>query len=140
MITSMRITINKAKTIGELQKEFNDRFPFLKIMFFSKPHQPGKGTERKYMKDATVTLEKCQIKNEGATLEFDEYTTVGSLEEKFASEFGLFIQVFRRSGNLWLETTATDNWSLHHQNEQGKELSSSDWRTSNDITDYHEQE
>jgi hypothetical protein len=140
MINLMRITIQKDKTIGELQKEFNDHFPYLRIMFFSKPHQVGKGTERKYMKDANVTLETCRIKNNGSPIEFDQSTTVVELEEKFAKEFDLFIQVFRRSGNLWLETTATDNWSLHHQNEQGRELSGSDWRTKDDVSDYHEQE
>ena len=70
----------------------------------------------------------------------NEYKKYASELEKFAKEFDLFIQVFRRSGNLWLETTATDNWSLHHQNEQGRELSGSDWRTKDDVSDYHEQE
>lgn len=136
----MRIDLINSKTLGELQKEFNDRYPYLRIMFFSKPHQHGKGTERKYMQNVNITLEQCRIKNDGDVLEFDEHITVGELEEKFEKQFGLYIQVFRRSGNLWLETTATDNWSLHHQNEQGKELSSSDWRNIDDVSDYHEQE
>lgn len=136
----MRIDLINSKSLGELQKEFNDRYPYLRIMFFSKPHQHGKGTERKYLQNANVTLEQCRIKNDGGALEFDEHITVGELEEKFAEQFGLYIQVFRRSGNLWLETTATDNWSLHHQNEQGKELSTGDWRNADDVSDYHEQD
>jgi hypothetical protein len=31
--------------------------------------------------------------------------------------------VFRKSGNLWLETTMTDDWTLQQQNDHGYEIS-----------------
>jgi hypothetical protein len=37
--------------------------------------------------------------------------------------YGLSVQVFRKSGNVWLETSATDNWTLRQQNNEGAELS-----------------
>jgi hypothetical protein len=33
------------------------------------------------------------------------------------------VQVFRKSGNVWLETSATDAWSLKQQNQEGMDLS-----------------
>jgi hypothetical protein len=65
---------------------------------------------------------------------------VVELECLFEDQFGLFVQVFRRSGNLWLETTVTDSWSLQKQNEQGKELSGNDWRPQKENIDFREQE
>ena len=44
-------------------------------------------------------------------------------EKIFKDQFSLAVQVFRRSGNLWLETTMTDNWTLRQQNEHGREIS-----------------
>jgi hypothetical protein len=33
------------------------------------------------------------------------------------------VQVFRKSGKVWLETTVTDGWTLEEQNLQGEALS-----------------
>ena len=49
--------------------------------------------------------------------------TVTDLEQNFSDVYGLSIQVFRKSGDVWLETTITDGWTLEKQNEQGKMLS-----------------
>lgn len=49
--------------------------------------------------------------------------TVGELEQKFKEQFDLNVQVFRKHGNSWIETTVTDNWSLQKQNEEGRVLS-----------------
>ena len=37
----------------------------------------------------------------------------------FKEIYDLNVQVFRRSGNIWLQTTATDHLSLSAQNEKG---------------------
>ena len=41
----------------------------------------------------------------------------------FGEVYGLGVQVFRKSGNVWLETTVTDSWTLKEQNDQGESLS-----------------
>jgi hypothetical protein len=48
--------------------------------------------------------------------------TVEELEKSFLVKFGLNVQVFRKSGKSWLETTITDKWTLEKQNTQGEEL------------------
>jgi len=64
-------------------------------------------------------------KKEEGELDIPDTLTVGELENLFMDRFGLSVQVFRRSGNLWLETTMTDNWTLKQQNDHGKEISAS---------------
>lgn len=39
-----KIKINNSKQLKDLQKEFNEGFPYLKIEFFSKPHEAGNGS------------------------------------------------------------------------------------------------
>ena len=58
---------------------------------------------------------------------------VNKLENIFKDQFNLAVQVFRKSGNLWLETTMTDNWTLQQQNNHGREISTS--QSSNDKAD-----
>ena len=49
--------------------------------------------------------------------------TVVDLEQSFSDVFGLGVQIFRKSGKVWLETTVTDGWTLDEQNRQGEALS-----------------
>jgi hypothetical protein len=52
----------------------------------------------------------------------EDSMSVAELEKAFKDKFGLLTQVFRRSGNIWLETTITDRWSLKQQNDLGREI------------------
>ncbi|HSB94027.1 MAG TPA: hypothetical protein VLC28_12970, partial [Flavitalea sp.] len=56
------------------------------------------------------------------TIVIHDGMTVAELEGLFTDKFNLPVQVFRRSGNIWLETTMTDGWTLKQQNEHGKEI------------------
>lgn len=62
------------------------------------------------------------LKKDKAKVEILANMTVNELEQLFKTKFGLNIQIFRKSGNSWLETTVTDNWTLEKQNEEGEEL------------------
>jgi hypothetical protein len=37
--------------------------------------------------------------------------------------FGVPVQILRKSGKIWLETTMTDHWTLLQQNQHGEEIS-----------------
>ena len=41
------------------------------------------------------------------------------VESDFRDLFNLNIQIFRKSKDLWLQTSATDDWSLEKQNSKG---------------------
>ena len=115
----MLLEISKDKTILDIQQDFNLRFPFLKLEFY----KPGDlATARKHLPGYTL-LSAAGFKNGNTIMELDNGMTVAELERKFRNEYGLDVQVSRKSGVLWLETTMTDNWSLEKQNEHGKEIS-----------------
>jgi hypothetical protein len=116
------VDINRMQTISGAQQQFNSAFPFLKIEFFREPPVSGRGNAKNKMIVTDMKLENIQSKSKTGKIVLHNDTTVGQLEEFFQKEFGLYVQVFRKSGRIWLETTATDNWTLSRQNEEGRSL------------------
>ncbi len=121
----MRITINiqPDTTLNELKHAFAQHFPYLKWEFFHRSHQHHEGSHKKDMILGNPLLQKISTHLQQYRIEFHDTTSVQDLEQLIWDAFGLSVQVFRKSGNLWLETTVTDQWSLAYQNEQGRELS-----------------
>jgi len=119
----MKIIINDNRKISAIQEEFNAQFPFLKLEFFSKPHKPGGPSPRRLMKNNGKTLGECRTIHNKGVITITPQLTVAELEQRFADTYGLSLQVFRKSGKLWLETTVTDKWTLEEQNKQGEALS-----------------
>ncbi len=117
----MIIHIKENTTITDIQNEFESKFPYLKLMFFKKPHHEHEGSAKKDLMSGASKI--TSAKQHNGKITFDENTTVIELEDLFREHFGLNVQVFRKSGRSWIETTVTDNWTLKKQNDQGKELS-----------------
>jgi len=122
----MRLLINAEKLIKDLRKEFSEAYPFLQLEFFNNEgarktrYSPFKKIEHeKILGDAGI------LKNHKGYIDIKDSTTVLELENVLMDEFGLSAQVFRKSGNIWLETTMTDDWSLKQQNDHGREITSS---------------
>ncbi|HKR07185.1 MAG TPA: hypothetical protein VJY62_21285 [Bacteroidia bacterium] len=116
------IAIDGKQTIATLQKEFNKTFPFLKIEFFREPCIKGKGNSKDKMILTNEIISRLQRKKQSGKILFTNQTPVRELEENFLNKFGICMQVFRKSGNVWLETTSTDDWTLEQQNEEGRSL------------------
>ena len=115
----MIMTINNQKTIIEIQEEFGIRFPFLKLGFFKNPHNVFEGNSKREM----VFKKKLTHLHKVGEIIINDEMTVAELEQKFREQFDLNVQVFRKHGKSWIETTVTDNWPLQKQNEEGKILS-----------------
>ncbi|MEP7375220.1 MAG: hypothetical protein ABI675_17605 [Chitinophagaceae bacterium] len=123
----MIIGIKKNKTIADVQDDFNLYYPFLKLEFYKNTNgRLGSLIRQKLLK--TIFLNVAGNGKEGE-LEINDSMTVGQLEKSFNDRFGMMVQVSRKSGTLWLETTMTDKWTLKHQNEHGRELSTPATRT-----------
>jgi len=117
----MTLQILKGRTVGELQQDFNQAYPFLKVDIFKEIN----GSNNPIIKQRltrNIDLSAAGKLKEGA-LELNDYMTVGQLEQMFREQFGINVQVSRKSGPVWLETTVTDKWTLRQQNEHGRELS-----------------
>jgi hypothetical protein len=120
----MYLHIGPDRLVNEVQKEFNNMFPFLKIEFFqSRAAKPANLLQKNLISHNRKISEMHSVIADGA-VEIMAEMKVRDLENIFKDRFGLSVQVFRHSGNLWLETTMTDNWTLRQQNEHGAEISS----------------
>jgi hypothetical protein len=119
----MKLKIAKGKKIKEIQAEFNSFFEYLKIEFCSKPHKAKEGTGKKFIINTDKLLSEISTKFTEKTINITNNMLVGELENIFQKEIGLPVQVFRKSGPSWLETTSTDDWSLEKQNQYGNILS-----------------
>ena len=119
----MNITINDRREIFAIQEEFNIVFPYLKLEFFLKPLKTGGTFEKKLIKHSSKTLGECSTLHNTGQITITPNMTVVDLEQTFSDVYGLGIQVFRKSGRVWLETTVTDSWTLEEQNRQGEALS-----------------
>jgi len=117
------IEITNDMTIEQVQKQFQERFPFLKIEFYSTEHAAGEGTPEALRVNVETTIGKARTIQSDGVLSIHGNQKVITLENAFHVLFGLNVQVFRRSGGLWLQTTTTDDWKLGEQNERAKDFS-----------------
>ncbi len=125
----MKLSITKDLLIKEVQDEFNKIYPFLKIDFFAKT-----GGYRRHLAGDQRFASRQKISEAGKTslpegeIELSDQMTVHELEKKLQDQFSLYAQVFRKGGNIWMETTMTDSWTLKDQNEHGREISTCRFR------------
>ena len=121
----MHLHIAPGRLISDIQKEFNQAFPFLKLEFFSNRSFSRSNFSANELIPSTRKIGDSQLVKKDGDLEISADMKVAELENKFKTDFNLAVQVFRKSGNLWLETTMTDSWTLQQQNKHGMEISTS---------------
>lgn len=116
------ILINESQRLKEIKEDFSQNYPHLKIEFFSEEHKSGEASSRKSMFDDSVFLKDIRTKHSEGVLSIDGHQKTSTFETNFFNHFGVTVQVLRKSGNLWLQTTTTDDWTLAHQEKTGQEF------------------
>jgi hypothetical protein len=119
----MKIAINDRRKVFAIKESFAAAFPYLKLEFFAKPHQEGGKPSKKLVQHGSVTVGECRTVHDTGNITITENMTVADLEKRFVDIYGLGVQVFRKSGSVWLETSVTNDWTLREQNKQGENLS-----------------
>jgi len=119
----MKLIINDQQSIEQIRNSFNKEFPFLKLEFFSKRHESGQASSLQFLIRKDVTLRECRTVNHSGEIIISPDMKVSELEQLLWTDFGLGVQVFRKSGKVWLETILTDTWTLAEQNTEGELLS-----------------
>lgn len=134
----MEIQITADRTMGAVQDDFHGLFPNLKLMFFNKAHKAYAGSKAKFMlTDRAAPMRDICEKHADGLLYVDEDMPTWQFERLFEEEFGLHVQVFRKSGNIWLETSVTDDLTLEQQNAKG---GAPGLHLEPEIVDYREQD
>jgi hypothetical protein len=92
-------------TLKSIKDQFNTKYPHLKIEFFETKH---------VVRDTFIIK---GIRKEGAMIPVSIHGNLKTctLEKTFEQELGIFIQVYKKSNNVWIKTTATDDWTLSQQ-------------------------
>ena len=116
----MQLHITSDNTIAEIQKEFHRIYSFLKIEFYSEPHKAGELSREKYRIAHDKKISEVGKKSVSQVFEWKAETTVKAFEMGLFEICGLSVQVFRKSVNVWLETSITDKWTLEKQNQEAR--------------------
>lgn len=116
----MKITINKTTSSFDVRREFADSYDGLKIEFFHHTHEHEIGSPKKDMIKEDVLLVNLSSESEGRDLVIEENMSVNQVEDIF-EKLGLHIQVFRKMNISWIETTATDSYTLRQQIDLSRE-------------------
>ncbi|UKN02961.1 hypothetical protein K6119_05460 [Paracrocinitomix mangrovi] len=113
--------ISDDQQLREIKEKFVEKFPHLRLEFFSEAHGLGEASTYKTKYDDELLLKDIRsIHNEG-DLSIDGQTLTGDFESGFKSLFGVNVQVLRKAGNMWIQTTTTDRWTLDQQEKESKE-------------------
>ncbi len=109
--------------ITDIQNAFQNEFPFLKIEFY-KPRKNTQASDRKFEKLSpslpVLSLNASLIPTE---INIREDKKVSEVKKMLHETLGCTILIYRKSGNHWIETSYTDDWTLKQQNEEGKQMS-----------------
>lgn len=112
----MNLILNPTDTINDLNTQFMEVYPHLKFRFFNHSHENGEGSMANDEINPDTLLGELGL-NEEIAHHIQGNSKVKNLEEWMQNQFEAGIQIFRKSGNVWLLTTTTDEWTLHHQEE-----------------------
>lgn len=119
----MELSIKRSETIRDIQHRFNNLFPYLRIDFFRFPHIDKKLSPKSEKLEKYTQVDQIVKWADDKVVELNDQMTISQFEATMA-KIGMFVQVSRQSGRLWIETSYTDDWTLGRQNEEGKMMSS----------------
>lgn len=117
------LKIDNDTTVTDIQRDFNKKYTYLKIEFFKHPHEIKKASPKADQLNSGDLLIKYLGNGYSNTIDISGERTVAMVEKDFWDKLGLSAQIFRKSVNLWIETSLTDDWTLARQNDEGFQLS-----------------
>lgn len=117
----MEIYISEDDRLINIQQAFSEAYPCLSLEFFRQPHESGEGSLKLEKLSPELAIDDIRLKHTFGWVNIDGNRTAAEVELDFRHLLGLNAQVLRRSGNLWLETTNTDGWTLQQLNDSCKQ-------------------
>jgi hypothetical protein len=94
-------------------------FPHLKLNFFKKPHGVNEFSPSIEAVDESLSIEEMNPKFQEKLLHLVNSETVAEFEARMEKDYGLHVQVLRKVDDTWVQTTATDDWTLGKEEENG---------------------
>lgn len=120
----MKIEIGPNTRIKDVQNKFTEVYPYLKVDFYKRQHAEQELSEEKDMIPPDKLFSQIGKSLITKTIDINKDRTVADLEKAVYDKFDIAMQVSRKSGDIWLQTSRTDGQTLKMQNESGKAMSS----------------
>lgn len=111
--------ILRTDTVKSLRSKFTKQFPGLKFEIYKNTHNYEEGSPSKDQYSDETSLASISPKMVEGVLILEENMEVQEFENLMTERFGLYTQVFRKSNDLWIQSTKTDKWTLAKQNLKG---------------------
>ena len=119
----MEIKISADTKFNEVQDKFAKVFPYLKVEFYKEKYSENEvSTKDRISSDKIISEQAKSFKHN--SLDTTSSQTVAEVEKEFYEKFGITMQVSRKSGRIWIETSKTDDRTLESQNDLGKTMNS----------------
>lgn len=118
----MKLFIDNTTLVADVKNIFTSNYPFLKIELYKDGISVNHYALKKEPLSSNLPLQLSVNANSKKIIDINDNITVAALENEFAS-IGLVAEIFRKSGNVWIETSLTCNWTLQQQNAEGEEIS-----------------
>jgi hypothetical protein len=112
--------ISKDITVKDLHNYFSSIFPYLKLEVYRRKHEDFEGSPKKDEVSHDIKLCDLSASAEGSELIINKDMKVSEFETMMADQYGVNVQVFRKSNDIWLQTSVTDDWTLEKQNGKGE--------------------
>ena len=115
----MEIFLSSESTIRQINKEFHKAFPLLQLEFYQRKHSFGETYVYEQKFHERTSLKEINENFRPGVVSINPHDTVAELEQRFQRRFDLSVQVYRRMGDIYLETAETDDLTLEEQNNLG---------------------
>ena len=119
--SSTEISVSGNKKIDTLRKEFNKKFPYLRLgIYYSYARQQVAKGESITQIDGTKTLASVRRADSGGDISISGNKKIKTLEKEFDTVFGLYCQVcyYSPEGRGYYTSGTTDEMTLSAFNEQ----------------------
>jgi hypothetical protein len=95
-----------------IQRTFNKLYPNLKLEFLNASERTFRNTN----------IDTSGSRSNQSFISLSGDRTIAQLQEDFKNKFNVFIRVMRKTGNMWIETNLTKDWTLEQQNNEAEML------------------
>ncbi|NNM94274.1 MAG: hypothetical protein HKL88_02280 [Bacteroidia bacterium] len=119
----MEIIIHDDRVIEDIQREFSEKYPNLKIEFFIKIEPKGNNPAKKLIMHSGNKLCDCREEHSKGSIPITPDMTIRDVERALRHQFGLHPRIYHKIGSDWLEPS-TRHWSLEKQNSTSLESNS----------------
>lgn len=120
LLKNIIMKVTKETHLLSLQLAFSEKFPHLKLSFFKNQHDKNELSPLSEEVFRDYEIGELNPNLAEGELVLDENETVAAFESKMEKIFGLHVQVMRKSGHTWIQTSVTDDWTLQKQEEHGR--------------------